>query len=154
MATTEIVHRVGIRAAAPDVFDAIVQPERLVQWWPEGAAVRGRGEPAAGCKLDVRFSAFVQTFTIDVLERPTRIRWKAGDEGAPYWAGTEVEFRLERDEAKDQTLVYFRHGGWSDGGPMLYKSGTHWGVYLLSLKDLLEGRPGRPYPDMWAADHD
>ena len=28
MATTEIVHRVGIRAAAPDVFDAIVQPER------------------------------------------------------------------------------------------------------------------------------
>lgn len=154
MATTDIVHRVGIRAAPADIFDAIIQPERLAQWWAEGAGVRGAGEPARGKTLELRFGSFIQAFRIAELARPERILWTAGDEGAPSWSGTEVEFRLESDKAKDQTVVYFRHSGWTDPGPFRYKCGTHWGVYLLSLKDLLEGRDGRPHPNTWPADHD
>jgi uncharacterized protein YndB with AHSA1/START domain len=150
MGTHEIRHRVGIAATPEKLFAALTDPKQLERWWSEGA----RGESRVGDVIQFRFSDFIQPLKVAGLEPSKRVHWTAGEDGAPYWEGTEIEFRLERDEEKGQTLVYFRHSGFKEPDMMFSKSSMKWAVHLLSLKALLETGRGTPYPHEIACDHD
>lgn len=142
--TADIRHRVGIRATPQAVFTALTSADELPRWWSEGA----EGVAAVGERLRIRFGAFVQPMRVTALETSELVRYAFAEDGAPFWAGTALEFRLERDEAHSQTLVHFSHSGWPNTAGMFAKSSTHWAHYLFSLKSLLEEGAGRPFPSL------
>ncbi|HET6980989.1 MAG TPA: SRPBCC domain-containing protein, partial [Myxococcaceae bacterium] len=47
----------------------------------------------------------------------------------------------------DFTAVLFKHQGWKEPVEFMHHCSTKWATYLLSMKSMLEGGRGRPYPD-------
>jgi len=72
------------------------------------------------------------------------VRWKVLDGDGEGWGSGEIRFALSADG--DQTYVQFAHTGWTTIEGALPHCTTKWGVFLLSLKDLLERGEGRPFP--------
>lgn len=149
MTISDIEQRVGIPSSTEKIFLALTEPKQLDQWWSEGA----EGESKVGSTLKIRFGQFIQPIKVAAIEPPKLVRWEAGNLGAPFWAGTAIEFRLERDNDHNQTLVHFKHSGWQTK-VMFAKTSIKWAGYLLSLKGLLEKGTGRPFPNEWPVDHD
>ena len=59
---------------------------------------------------------------------------------------------LSADEK--QCWVHFSHSGWRERTGIFPHCSTKWGVFMLSLKDLLEKGKGQPYPDDIQINHD
>ena len=55
-----------------------------------------------------------------------------------------MNFRLTQDG--DYTIVLFEHQGWREPVEFMYHCSTKWGVFLLSLKSLIESGKGAPAP--------
>lgn len=70
--------------------------------------------------------------------------WRVID-GPEEWIGTTVHFDI-RQEA-DWTILLFKQQGWSEPVEFMHHCTTKWGVFLLSLKALLEQGAGTPAPD-------
>jgi hypothetical protein len=71
------------------------------------------------------------------------VRWRVVD-GPDEWVDTTVDWRLARDG--DQTIVLFRHEDWREQVEFMHHCSTKWGVFLMSLKSLLETGTGAPHP--------
>ncbi|MBP7337259.1 SRPBCC domain-containing protein [Niveispirillum sp.] len=139
---TDILHRIGFKNVAPEaVFNALVSVEGLSRWWTEGTT--GRGE-AVGGSLHFGFGdrGFFDMQVVAV-EAPTHLRWLVTD-GPAEWIGTHVTWDLRREG--DYTILLFRHEGWREPVEFMHHCSTKWGIFLLSLKDLLEGRTAAPWP--------
>lgn len=150
MNTYDIHHEVGIKASAEAVYQALTDTEKLAGWWTTDT--RGRGSKV-GDVLEFWFGDFCQKFEVVELEPGRLVRWQANrKEGVEEWAGTEVVFSLSSDEK--QCFVHFTHGGWRRDSGMLPHCSTKWGVFMLSLKDLLEKGKGQPAPDDVQINHD
>jgi uncharacterized protein YndB with AHSA1/START domain len=130
----DILHRVGIAAKPERVFEALTTIEGLRGWWVSETA----GDPEIGGTIDFGFC------TMKVLEAtPKRVHWRCVS-GSPEWVGTEVTFDLAwKDE---QTIVLFKHAGWTEPVEFMHHCSTKWATFLLSLRDLLEKGAGRPAP--------
>ncbi len=68
-------------------------------------------------------------------------------EGPDEWIGTHVSWDLKQED--DQSTVLFKHLrlGWKEPVEFMHHCSTKWGVFLLSLKALLETGKGRPWPN-------
>ena len=66
-------------------------------------------------------------------------------DGAKEWIGTELIFDLKQKDGS--TIVLFAQRGWKEQVEFMHFCSTKWGVYMLSLKWLLEKGKGAPYPD-------
>jgi len=78
------------------------------------------------------------------LEPAKRVVWEVTD-GPAEWIGTTVSFDLSQED--DFTIVLFAHQGWREPVEFMYHCSTKWGVFLQSLKQLLETGTGAPAPD-------
>jgi uncharacterized protein YndB with AHSA1/START domain len=144
----DIVHRIGIKAPAAQVYAALATIDGLAGWWTRdtigitqpGGHVAFRFHTAAGDDIG--------GFGMDVLEQTPdqKVRWQVKD-GPAEWLGTEVAFELSQQDG--QTIVMFGHRHWRDAGPggeFMAHCSTKWATFLLSLRDLVETGTGRPAP--------
>lgn len=141
-----IVHRIGVKAPASKVYDALSTIDGLAGWWTE----RTTGSSKVGGNVAFMFHTpdgqEIGGFTMDVLELAPeqRVRWRVKD-GPPEWVGTEVEFQLSRQD--DHTIVMFAHRQWREEVEFTAHCSTKWATFLLSLRDFAEQGRGHPAPN-------
>lgn len=142
----DIVHRVGIKAPASQVYAALATIEGLAAWWTRSTS----GSSRVGGRIDFRFhdsaGADVGGFGMDVLElKPEQsVKWRVND-GPPEWVDTDVEFLLSRED--EHTIVMFGHRHWREQVPFMAHCSTKWATFLMSLREFVETGRGRPAPD-------
>jgi len=134
----DILHRVGIRAPADAVFNAVTTSEGLRGWWTDETEL----------DEDIIHFRFGERgfFDMKVLDREPEhhLRWQVVD-GPAEWIGTKVNWDLRQEE--DHTIVLFKHEGWKEPVEFMHHCSTKWGTFLMSLKALVETGKGAPYPN-------
>jgi uncharacterized protein YndB with AHSA1/START domain len=141
----DILHRIGIRAPAAQVYEAVATAPGVAGWW-----TRDTTETAPGGDVDVRFRRHDGTeigrmaFAISEREPHRAVRWRMLA-GPPEWVGTDVTFELAEDG--DLTILNFGHRNWREPVEFMGHCSMKWAVFLLSLKALVETGTGRPSPD-------
>jgi hypothetical protein len=123
------------------VYKALATIEGLAGWWTDDT----RGESKAGGVIHFQFGAR-GFFDMKVLElQPaTRVLWQVVD-GPEEWIGTKVSWELRQE--KDYIIILFKHLGWKEPIEFMHHCSTKWGIFLMSLKSLLETGKGAPYPN-------
>jgi Activator of Hsp90 ATPase homolog 1-like protein len=137
----DILHKVGIKSSSlNDVYKALTTVEGLSGWWTTNT----QGESKVGGVLQFRFGA--GGFDMKALElHPAKcVLWQVVD-GPEEWIGTKISFELNQKD--DWTIVLFKHGDWKEPVEFMHHCSTKWGVFLLSLKSLLETGKGAPHPN-------
>jgi len=137
----DILHKVGIKSSTQnDVYKALTTVEGLSGWWTNNV----QGESKVGGVLQFRFHG--GGFDMKVLElHPAKhVLWQVVD-GPKEWIGTKISFDLKQEG--DWTIVLFKHQGWKEPVEFMHHCSTKWGVFLLSLKSLLETGTGAPHPN-------
>ena len=142
MPTREIWHEILINASPNDLYEAVTDVKKLAHWWTTDT----RGQSEVGKTLEFWFggSRAAAVMEVTALKPQELVQWRVVDGGAKEWIGTEIEFKIFRDQAK--TFLHFRHSKWPEDAKMFPKCSMDWAVYLLSLKELVEKGKGHPYP--------
>jgi len=153
MATREIWHEILIRVTPHDLYDAVTDAKKLAHWWTTDT----RGESRVGRNLEFWFGGMCQMMEVTALEPDTLVRWRATQGGAPGWQGTQIEFKIFREDGK--TMLHFRHSNWQENAKMFPHCSMGWAIFLLSLKEFVETGKGRPFPydmpvNLWAPPRD
>jgi uncharacterized protein YndB with AHSA1/START domain len=137
-----LTFKVSGRIARPvhDVFEAVVDPDQLSQYFTTGGA-KGRLETGATVTWD--FADFPGAFPVEVIEvqqdRRIVLRWQAADsEDDPYQTTATMEF----DELDDgRTLVTIAEEGWRETAAARtasYGNCEGWTGMLCALKVWIE----------------
>jgi hypothetical protein len=134
-----IVHRIGSsKASLPAAYRAVATRDGLAQWW----TTKVTGTSKVGEVLKFHFGRGGPEFEVLELSPSKRVRWRCVA-GPDEWIGTEVQFRITRDEG--DTAIFFRHCGWRDEDEFMHHCSTQWAYFLLGLRALLETGRGAPY---------
>jgi uncharacterized protein YndB with AHSA1/START domain len=137
----DILHKVGVKSSSlNDVYKALTTIEGLSAWWTTNT----RGESKAGGVLQFRFDAGGFDMKVLELQPARRVLWQVVT-GPDEWVGTKISFDLRQEG--DWTIVLFKHEGWKQPVEFMHHCSTKWGVFLLSLKSLLETGTGAPAPN-------
>lgn len=145
----DILHRVGATAPLADAYAALSTIDGLAGWWTEDTT----GDPSIGGVIRFRFEGAPEPGGFDMAVReavPDKlVRWEVV-EGPEEWIGTEVRFDLKQED--EHAIVLFQHSGWREPVEFMYHCSSKWGVFLMSLKKLLETGAGDPAPrDVWVS---
>lgn len=143
----EINHRVGIKAPPSTVYRALTTNAGLASWWTED--VSGAGDVTS--VIEFRFGGGGPDFVVIELIPDELVRWRHSGSMPEDWMGTEILFQLQLED--DQTFVRFTHSNWKEASDFLSHCSTKWGVFMLSLKDVLESGKGSPFPNDVHIDH-
>ena len=141
----DIMHRIGFKAPATEVYKAVSTVEGLSRWWTEDV----KGESRPGGKIEFTFRTrggdVIGKMTMEVTElnAPASVRWRCVD-GPPDWIGTRFGFELSRQD--EQTILIFGHRDWAEATESLAHCSMKWAVFLLSLKDYVQTGEGKPSP--------
>lgn len=143
MCTREICHEVPVTASPRKLYKAVTDVKKLAHWWTTDT----RGISEVGKTLEFWFGGSRASAVMEVtaLKPHELFLRQVVDGSAKECIGTELEFKILRDEGK--TLLHFRHSRWREDAKMFPKCSMDWAVYLLSLKELVERGKGCPYPD-------
>jgi len=137
----DILHKVGIKAASPDVaYQALTTLDGLSGWWTTNT----QGDTKVGGVLQFRFGAGGFDMKVLELDPGKRVLWQVID-GPKEWIGTKISWDLRRED--DWTIILFKHQGWKEPVEFMHHCSTKWGVFLISLKSLLETGKGGPWPN-------
>ena len=136
----DILHKVGIKAPAGEVYSALTTNEGLAGWWT--TRTEGKGNDVGGV-LRFRFEAGGFDMTVRELDPGKRVLWEVVD-GPAEWIGTYVHWDLS--QADDYTTVLFKHQGWREPVEFMHHCSTKWATYLMSLKSLSETGKGASHP--------
>ena len=137
----DILHKVGIKSSSPDdVYGALATVEGLRGWWTSDT----QGQSKTGGVIQFRFGAGGFDTKVLELDPARRVLWQVID-GPEEWVGTKISFDLKQND--DWTIVLFKHEGWKEPVEFMHHCSTKWGVFLLSLKSLLETGKGAPWPN-------
>jgi uncharacterized protein YndB with AHSA1/START domain len=142
----DIIHRVGIKAPAAKVFDALASAHAAGGWWTREAS----GGAKVGEEMTFTFrnagGNILGTFAIDIRELTPgkRVAWRVLD-GPAEWVGTDITFDLSEQDG--QTIVLFAHRRWKEPAEFMAHCSMKWAVVMLSLRELVETGTGRPSPD-------
>ena len=143
----DIIHRIGIKAPAAEVYRALATAEGVAGWWTEDTT----GKAEVGGVVTVRFrdrgaEADKGRMDFEVVELipGESVQWRFTD-GPPEWVGTDVTFSLA--EKDDYTVVTFGHRNWREAVEFTAHCSMKWATFLLSLRELVETGKGRPSPD-------
>ena len=137
----DILHKVGIKSSSPNaVYRALTTVDGLSAWWTTST----QGESRVGNVLRFRFGDGGFDMKVLELDPDRRVLWQVVD-GPEEWIGTRIGFDIA--QRGDWTVVLFKHAGWKEPVEFMHHCSTKWGVFLLSLKALVETGKGRPWPD-------
>lgn len=136
----DILHKVGIKSSSVDeVYRALTTREGLSGWW----AGNTQGDTNVGGVIQFRFDAGGIDMKVAELRPPERVLWEVAD-GPQEWLGTRVSWDLKQNG--DYVVVLFKHEGWREPVEFMHHCSTKWGVFLMSLKSLVETGEGSPDP--------
>lgn len=141
----DIIHRLGIKAPAARVYQAVATLDGLAHWWTD--EVRGDGKP--GGKIMFTFRSKTgdvlgsMTREVTKLDAAKQARWRCV-EGPPEWISTDITFDLTEED--NQTTVIFGHRNWREAIDFIAHCSMKWAVFLLSLRDYVETGAGKPSP--------
>jgi len=141
----DILHRIGIKAPAAQVYKALTTLEGLGRWWTEEVV----GDTQAGGEVEFRFRTKTgdllggMTMVVQELKEDKDVRWRC-TEGPKEWVGTEITFQLSEQDG--QTIVLFGHRNWREAVEATYHCSMKWATFLLSLREYLETGTGKPSP--------
>jgi uncharacterized protein YndB with AHSA1/START domain len=143
---TDIVHRIGIKAPAADVYAALSTIEGLAGWWTQETTGTSKVGELVSFVFHLETGELLGGFDMEVLElSPSdKVRWRVQD-GPAEWLATTIEFSLSRQD--EHTVVMFAHRGWREEVEFTAHCSTKWATFLLSLRDLVETGKGRPAPN-------
>ena len=137
----DILHRVGIKSSSLEaVYRALTTPEGLSGWWTDDT----RGEGKVGGVLQFRFGAGGIDMKVLELQPAKRVLWQVVD-GPKEWIGTKIVWELKQEG--DYAIILFKHQGWKEPVEFMHHCSTKWGVFLLSLKSLMESGKASPWPN-------
>ena len=137
----DILHKVGIKSSSlSNAYRALTAIDDLSAWWTTDT----KGESKVGSTLQFRFGAGGFDMKVLELHPATHVLWQVVD-GPEEWIGTTISFDLKQQD--DWTIVLFKHRGWKQPIEFMHHCSTKWGVFLLSLKSLLETGKGAPHPN-------
>ena len=138
----DILHKVRIKSSSlNDVYKALTTREGLAGWWTTNT--QGESNKVGGV-IEFRFGAGGIDMKVLELRPAKRVLWEPVA-GPDEWIGTKVSFDLRQEG--DWTIVFFKHQGWKEPVEFMHHCSTKWGVFLLSLKSLLETGRGAPAPN-------
>src|SRR5690606_35076937 len=140
----DIIHRIGIKRPASEVYEAIASVEGVAGWWTEETT----GDSSVGGTIEVCFRDHGEEkgrMDLEVLDlAPGRgVRWRVSA-GPPEWIGTDVTFDLSEEDG--YTILLFGHRNWREAVEFTAHCSMKWATFLLSLRELVEGGRGRPSP--------
>jgi uncharacterized protein YndB with AHSA1/START domain len=136
----DILHKVGIKSSSRnDVYQALTTCEGLSAWWTSD--IQGQGK--VGGVLKFRFGAGGFDMKVLELDPGKRVLWQVVD-GPEEWIGTKISWDLKQEG--DWAIILFKHEGWKEPVEFMHHCSTKWGLFLLSLKSLLETGKGAPHP--------
>ena len=141
-----IIHRIGIQAPAQKVYEALSTIEGIAGWWTQSTS----GSSEIGKSIEVMFltpegkELGSMIMEVKVLNPGKKVHWLFTG-GPEEWIGTDVIFDLK--EEGDYTIVLFGHRNWREEVEFMAHCSMKWGVFLLSLKELVEKGRGRPCPN-------
>jgi uncharacterized protein YndB with AHSA1/START domain len=136
----DILHRVGIRSSPDEVYKALTARESLAAWWTNNT----QGESKVGEMLQFRFGAGGIDMKVLALDPAKRVLWQVVD-GPEEWIGTKVSWELRQEG--DYSILLFKHQDWKEPVEFMHHCSTKWGIFLMSLKSLLETGKGAPAPN-------
>ena len=137
----DILHKVGIKSSSlNDVYRALTAVDGLSAWWTTDT----KGESKVGGVLQFRFGAGGFDMKVLELHPAARVLWQVVD-GPEEWIGTKVSWELKQEG--DYTIVLLKHQGWKEPVEFMHHCSTKWGMFLLSLKSVLETGKGTPWPN-------
>jgi hypothetical protein len=137
----DILHRVGVEAALPAVYRAVASTAGLAGWWTQDVT----GESRVGGILTFRFGPEGKNrMRVVELSEDRRVEWECV-EGPAEWIGTRLSFELNASDG--ESVVLFAQRGWKEPVEFMHACSTKWGIFLLSLKALVETDTGTPYPN-------
>lgn len=136
----DILHELTIAADTDAVYEAIVRPEGLVQWWTRD--VQATPQTGGAVVLGFRRRSFTIEAEVECLEPGHMVSWICTG-GHPEWIGTRITFMIGR--TPDRTQLNLSHTGWAAADGILPRCSFDWARYLLSLKSYLETGEGRPH---------
>jgi uncharacterized protein YndB with AHSA1/START domain len=132
------------RIARPvhEVFEAVVNPDQLSQYFTTGGA---KGRLVTGAVVTWDFHDFPGAFPVEVVEveqdRRVVFQWDGPDDGGePYATTVTMTFEALPD---DRTLVTISEEGWRDnevGRGASYNNCQGWSEMLCSMKAWIEHR--------------
>ena len=138
-----IYQQVGIRAKPEEVYRALVTVEGIAGWWSRH--VDGTAD-SVGKEFGPTFDGMRMGLKVEELVPKRKVVWRCLVVD-PQWEQTLIGFALRYDDKNQQTVVDFTHSGWREVTPLFALCSTKWGVFMLSLKQLLETGKGNPHPD-------
>lgn len=142
----DIIHRVGIKAPLQEVYQALSTVEGIAGWWTKDTS----GMSQVGETIVVRFVSPEGTelgsmnMVVKALDPGKKVHWNF-TAGPEEWIGTDVIFDLH--EEGEHTIVLFAHRNWKEEVEFMAHCSMKWGVFMLSLKELVETGKGKPSPD-------
>jgi len=142
----DIIHRIGIKAPATHVYNALTTLEGLARWWTEEV----KGDTQVGGKIEFSFRTksgeLLGKMVMEVQELVENkdVRWRCV-EGPEEWVGTDITFQLS--EQDNQTIVLFGHRDWREAVEATAHCSMKWATFLLSLREYVETGTGKPSPD-------
>ena len=140
-----IIHRIGIKSSAEDVFEALSTIKGLSNWWTEET----EGDEQVGGKITFTFRTETgdikgqMAMEVQELNPQKNIRWRCIS-GPDEWMGTEITFDLSQQD--DQIIVIFGHRNWKEQIEFTAHCSMKWAVFLLSLREYVETGKGKPSP--------
>src|SRR5580692_2794630 len=135
----DILHKVGIKSSSPkDVYKALTTLEDLSAWW----TTTTQGESKVGGVLQFRFGA--GGFDEGARASTRKARAVASGRRAARMDRHKNQLRSQAGRRLDHRPL---HQGWKEPVEFMHHCSTKWGVFLLSLKSLLETGKGAPWPN-------
>ena len=136
-----IHHDLEIKESASKVFQAISEPEHLVNWWP----LKCSGIPKENEEYNFFFTPEYDWYgTVSKYEKNKSFYIKITKADAD-WNPTSFGFDLE--QKNDTTLVKFCHVGWLECNGHFRRSSFCWAMLLNGLKNYLEKGIIIPFED-------
>ncbi len=141
----DIVHRIGIKAPAAQVYKALATTDGLAHWWTEEVTGDGR----VGGKIEFVFRKRDGDLRgqidmkVQALAPQKEVRWRCSG-GIDEWKDTDISFKLADED--NQTTVMFAHRNWREETDFTSHCSTKWATFLLSLREYVETGKGKPAP--------
>src|ERR1700752_242905 len=98
---TDIIHRIGIKAPAADVYAALATIPGLAGCWTQETTRASKVGEVVKFVFNLETGELLGAFDMELvdLSPSDKVRWHVKD-GPPEWIGTYIEFSLSRQDAR------------------------------------------------------
>ncbi|MET2985145.1 SRPBCC family protein [Aureibaculum conchae] len=127
-----IYHDLTIKTPIEKVFEAVSEPEHLINWWP----LKCQGIPEIGNECNFYFTSEYDWYGKVSKLIPNKSFHIEMTKSDSDWNSTTFGFDLK--EKNDKTLLSFSHTGWQECNSHFRISSFCWAMLLNGLKDYLE----------------